>query len=63
MRVEVEPATSLIRLLQKHRPCPQCGSARVTVRSEQGNGGEVLRVCCSDCSFEREVPALPASAL
>jgi hypothetical protein len=64
MRVHIESASPLIRLLQKYRPCPACGSDRVTVRSETDrSGSEVLRVSCSDCDFAREVPALPESAL
>jgi ribosomal protein S27AE len=53
MRVDVEPVSPLLNLLRKHRPCPQCGSERVTARKE----GDALRVACSDCGYSREAKA------
>jgi hypothetical protein len=60
MRIDQEAATAHVRLLEKYRPCPQCGSERVTVRQDASSTpkiqGNVLRVQCSDCSFAREFP-------
>ncbi|MFT3924878.1 MAG: hypothetical protein QM778_20250 [Myxococcales bacterium] len=67
MRIDQEAATAHVRLLEKYRPCPDCGSERVTVRQDaallrpkagtsQGASGNVLRVECSDCHFAREFP-------
>jgi hypothetical protein len=71
MRIDQETATAHLRLLQKYRPCPECGSDRVTVRQDASllgsrakplasttpkADGNVLRVECSDCSFAREFP-------
>jgi hypothetical protein len=56
MRVDTESAHAFLRLLEKNRPCPTCGSERVTVRRELSQIGGVLRVACSDCDFAREFP-------
>jgi len=68
MKIDREAAAAHVRLLEKFRPCPECGSERVTVRQDTallapqaGAGsrpvaGNVLRVSCSDCSFAREFP-------
>lgn len=71
MRIDQETATAHMRLLEKYRPCPSCGSERVTVRQDVSSSGSpaqghtsttpaaqgnVLRVQCSDCSFAREFP-------
>jgi uncharacterized Zn finger protein len=36
-------------LMDDNRPCPACGSDRVTVRELAGKDGQVLRAECSDC--------------
>jgi predicted RNA-binding Zn-ribbon protein involved in translation (DUF1610 family) len=56
MRVELQPATAFIRLLERYRPCPKCGSERVTVRDERADAQKILRVACSDCSFQLDAP-------
>jgi transcription elongation factor Elf1 len=55
-RVDVDSVEAFRRLMEKNRPCPECGSERVTVRRELGTQGHILRVACSDCSFAREFP-------
>jgi transcription elongation factor Elf1 len=58
MKIDRETATAHLRLLEKYRPCPSCGSERVTVRQDASTTpsipGNVLRVQCSDCGFARE---------
>jgi uncharacterized Zn finger protein len=49
MRVDPRQLDPFLRLMADHRPCPQCGSERVTVRELPGKGGQVLRAECSDC--------------
>lgn len=57
MRVDVEPADRFLQLMRENRPCPSCGSARVTVRQAVGDQGLILRSECSDCHRIRDVPA------
>jgi ssDNA-binding Zn-finger/Zn-ribbon topoisomerase 1 len=50
MRVDVEPVDLFLELMRQNRPCPRCGSARVTVRRElRAGGGALVRAECSDC--------------
>lgn len=49
MRVDLEPMDRFLELMRENRPCPSCGSQRVTVRRDIGASGPVLRSECSDC--------------
>lgn len=50
MRVEAEPIDLFLQLMRDNRPCPQCGSERITVRRElRIGGGALLRAECADC--------------
>jgi endogenous inhibitor of DNA gyrase (YacG/DUF329 family) len=50
MRVEVEPIDLFLELMRENRPCPSCGSQRITVRRElQVGGGALLNAECADC--------------
>lgn len=53
MRVELEPVDDFLRMLWQNRPCPQCGSPRVTVSKQPREGVGVLIAACADCDFER----------
>lgn len=55
MRVDVEPIDEFLKLMHDNRPCPTCGSSRVTVRRELRIGGASLRAECSDCKRVAEV--------
>lgn len=50
MRVDVEPIDHFLKLMRDNRPCPDCGSSRITVRRElRTDGGALLRAECADC--------------
>jgi transposase-like protein len=49
MRVDPKQLDPFLRLMNDHRPCPKCGSDRVTVRELAGKDGRILRAECSDC--------------
>ena len=49
MRVDLEPVDLFLRMMRDNRPCPGCGSLRVTVRRERADPQMVLRSECADC--------------
>lgn len=50
MRVDVEPIDSFLKLMRENRPCPGCGSSRITVRREaHATTGALLHAECADC--------------
>jgi ssDNA-binding Zn-finger/Zn-ribbon topoisomerase 1 len=50
MRVDVEPIDLFLELMRENRPCPACGSSRITVRRElRSGGGALLQAECADC--------------
>jgi hypothetical protein len=56
MRVDVEPIDLFLQLMRDNRPCPSCGSSRITVRRElRGGGGALLRAECADCKRVAEL--------
>jgi DNA-directed RNA polymerase subunit RPC12/RpoP len=61
MRVDVEPIDRFLQLMRENRPCPECGSSRITVRREQRlEGGALMRLQCADCA--RVVELIEAAA-
>jgi uncharacterized Zn finger protein len=49
MRIDPSQLDPFVRLMNDNRPCPKCGSDRVTVRELPGKDGRILRAECSDC--------------
>ena len=49
MRVDLEPVDLFLRMMRDNRPCPSCGSLRVTVRRDRLDQQTVLRSECADC--------------
>lgn len=56
MRVDPKALDPFLRLMSENRPCPRCGSERVTVRELSRKGGNVLRAECSDCGRTYDAP-------
>lgn len=56
MRVDPRELDPFMRLMDENRPCPRCGSSRVTVRELAGKAGQVLRAECSDCGRTYDAP-------
>jgi transcription elongation factor Elf1 len=56
MRVHTEPLDPFLELMQRYRPCPGCGSERVTVQRLGGADNDTLRVTCADCGLSRVTP-------
>jgi DNA-directed RNA polymerase subunit RPC12/RpoP len=56
MRVDVEPIDLFLKLMRENRPCPDCGSERITVRRElRIGGGALLQAECADCKRSAEL--------
>jgi hypothetical protein len=56
MRVDVEPIDLFLKLMRENRPCPACGSERITVRRElRVGGGALLQAECADCKRSAEL--------
>jgi uncharacterized Zn finger protein len=56
MRVDVEPIDLVLKLMRENRPCPSCGSSRITVRRElRAGGGALLYAECADCRRSAEL--------
>jgi uncharacterized Zn finger protein len=56
MRVDVEPIDQFLKLMRENRPCPGCGSSRITVRRElRAGGGALLHAECADCKRVAEL--------
>ncbi|MDB4972744.1 MAG: hypothetical protein JWN48_1085 [Myxococcaceae bacterium] len=55
MRVDVEPLDLFVQLMTDNRPCPGCGSSRVTVRRAGMGPGSLVRSECADCGRTREL--------
>jgi hypothetical protein len=62
MRVDVEPIDLFLKLMRENRPCPNCGSSRITLSCSradkprastrlelQAGGGALLNAECADC--------------
>lgn len=49
MRVDTEPLDPFLDLLRRCRPCPTCGSARITVQRLGSEDTAPLRAQCADC--------------
>lgn len=60
MRVELEPVDLFLQLMRESRPCPACGSTRVTVCREDPPSGTVLRSECADCRRTGELAVVRA---
>ncbi len=60
MRVDPKDMDPFLRMMNENRPCPRCGSERVTVRSLAEKGGHVLRAECSDCGRTYDASRLEA---
>lgn len=56
MRVGTEPLDPFLALLQQYRPCPDCGSARVTVQRLGSGDATPLRATCADCGMSHIAP-------
>lgn len=56
MRVDTEPLDPFLELMQRYRPCPDCGGGRVTVQRMGSGDGAALRVSCADCGLSRVTP-------
>lgn len=56
MRIDPRDLDPFVRLMNDHRPCPQCGSERVTVSELPEKGGQVLRAECADCGRTYDAP-------
>ena len=60
MRVDLEPVDLFLQLMRDSRPCPVCGSMRVTIRREDPPSGTVLRSECADCRRTGELAVVRA---
>lgn len=60
MRVDTQALDPFLALLAQYRPCPDCGSTRVTVQRLGSGDGDPLRVHCADCGMSRVAPAAAA---
>ncbi|HEX6246016.1 MAG TPA: hypothetical protein VFZ61_34055 [Polyangiales bacterium] len=56
MRIDPKELDPFLRLMRDNRPCPVCGSDRVTVSEVVGKGGQVLRAECADCHRTYDAP-------
>jgi uncharacterized Zn finger protein len=56
MRIMPRQLDPFLRLMNENRPCPACGSDRVTVSELPGKGGQVLRAACADCGRTYDAP-------
>jgi transposase-like protein len=56
MRIDPRQLDPFLRLMNENRPCPACGSERVTVSELPGKDGRVLRAQCSDCGRTYDAP-------
>jgi uncharacterized Zn finger protein len=53
MRVDLEPLDPFLALLERYRPCPDCGSTCVTVQRLGSSDNDPLRARCADCGMSR----------
>lgn len=56
MRIDPKELDPFLRLMSENRPCPACGSDRVTVSEVIGKDGQVLRALCADCGRTYDAP-------
>jgi ferredoxin-like protein FixX len=55
--IEAEALDPFLALLERYRPCPECGSARVTVQRLGSSDTDSLRARCADCGMSRVASA------
>jgi len=56
MRIDPRELDPFLRLMSENRPCPACGSERVTVSEVPEKAGRVLRALCADCGRTYDAP-------
>jgi hypothetical protein len=59
MRVDTAALDPFLTLMQRYRPCPTCGSARVTIQRLGSGDAGPLRASCADCGASHVTLAVP----
>jgi hypothetical protein len=60
MRVDTSSSLDpFLTLMQRYRPCPACGSERVTIQRLGSDDTDPLRASCADCGASHVTQGVP----